>query len=94
MQELILAIDYVGDVGRAYLGDRLIADDFYDGRPWEIGIRRFAPAILGQNLTLKVLPLRKDAPIYIAAEKRPEFDKNGEAVGVRGRAPSPCTRHP
>lgn len=84
VQELILAIDYEGDVGRAYLGDRLIADDFYDGRPWEIGLRRFAPAILGQNLTLKILPLRKDTPMYIAPEKRPAFNEKGEALRIRG----------
>jgi len=33
---------------------------------------------------LKILPLRKDAPIYIAPEKRPKFDENGEAIGIRG----------
>jgi hypothetical protein len=84
VNELIVAIDYEGDVGRAYIGDRLIADDFYDGRPWEIGLRRFAPSILGGNLTLKILPLRKDAPIYIAPEKKPAFAENDEAIRVRG----------
>jgi beta-galactosidase len=82
--DLILAIDYEGDVGRAYLGDRLIADDFFDGRVWEIGIRRFAPAILGGELTLKVLPLRKDAPVYLAPDKKPEFGESGEVARVRG----------
>jgi hypothetical protein len=84
VKEVIFAIDYEGDVARAYLGDRLVADDFYDGRPWEIGIRRFAPSILGQDLTLKILPLRKDTPIYIAPEKQPHFAENGEAIQVRG----------
>jgi hypothetical protein len=83
VHEIILSIDYAGDVGRAYLDNRLIADDFFDGRPWEIGLRRFAPDITGHDLTLKILPLRKDAPIYIAAEKRPDFGGKSELDEIR-----------
>ena len=84
VSEVYLRIDYTGDVARAYLGDRLIADDFYNGRVWEIGLKRFTPGVLEQGLTLKFLPLRQDAPIYIAPEHRPAFDSTGEALQVRG----------
>ena len=77
--EVYLVADYVGDAARAYLGDRLVADDFYNGRPWEIGLRRLAPQALHQGLTLRFLPLRRDAPVYIQQEYRPEF-AGGDAV--------------
>jgi hypothetical protein len=84
VHELFLRIDYVGDIGRAHLGDRLISDDYYFGRVWEIGLRRFAPEVLKKGLTLKILPLRKDAPIYLAKDRWPSFGKTREAIGVRG----------
>jgi len=72
-----LQIGYKGDVARAYIGSRLINDNFYNGKAWEIGLSRFAPGVLEQGITVKILPLRKDAPIYIAEEHKPEFgDKN------------------
>lgn len=80
--EVTLQIDYRGDTGRAYLNDRLIADDFYHGRVWEIGLRRFAPEILEKGLTLKFLPLRREAPIYIAPEHRPDFGTAEEILEI------------
>jgi beta-galactosidase len=56
VEEVLLKIDYVGDVGRAYLDGSLIADHFYFGRAWEIGLKRFAPDVLAMGLVLKFLP--------------------------------------
>jgi len=84
--EVFLRIDYVGDIARAYLGGRLIDDDFYFGRPWEIGLSRFAPEILEKGLTIKILPLRRDAPIYLPKDRWPPFDDSGQAGTIRGIA--------
>ena len=79
-----LRIDYVGDVARAYVGDQLIDDNFYFGRPWEIGLKRFAPEVLEKGLTIKILPLRKELPVYLPEDHRPTFDDKGEALELRG----------
>lgn len=81
--EAYLVVDYVGDVARAYLGDKLVADDFYNGRAWEIGLRRFAPEVLERGLTLCFLPLRKGAPVYIEKEFWPDFAGRESIVEVR-----------
>ena len=39
-------------------------DHFFDGSTWEIGLKRFAGQ-MSQPLTLTVLPMRKDAAIYL-----------------------------
>ena len=77
--ELILEIDYVGDAARAYLDGHLIEDDFYGGRPWEIGLSRFLPEAAEKRLLLKFLPFRQDAPVYLPPEIRP----SGETVDVK-----------
>lgn len=79
--ELVLTIDYVGDVARLYAGERLLADEFWTGRPWEIGLRRFADG-LADGLRLEILPLRERAPIYLSPGVAPEYDQ-GAALELR-----------
>ena len=79
---LWLHIHYTGNIARLYIGDKLIDDDFYFGKPMDISVNRFAPEILTQGLTLKVLPLRKDFPVYIQEDRMPAFGGNGQAVGL------------
>jgi hypothetical protein len=55
-----------GDVARLFSGVTMLDDRFLDGSTWEIGLGRFS-AEAKQPLTLTVLPLRKDAPIYLDA---------------------------
>ncbi len=79
-----LQIQYVGDVARLEVGQRLLADDFYKGTTWEIGLKRFAPEALGKNLELKIMPLRKDAKIYLPHDAWPQFPPSGEIAEVSG----------
>ena len=69
----ILRLHYVGDVARVMLDGQFITDDFYNGNAFDIGLRRHAPEILNGDLRIAILPLRKDAPIYMAEKARPNF---------------------
>jgi hypothetical protein len=46
-------------------------------------LRRFAPTLFQEALTLRFLPLRKDAPIYLPPERRPDFGSAQEVLQVR-----------
>ncbi len=69
----ILRFHYVGDVARVMLNGRFLTDDFYNGNTFDVGLRRHAPDILHGDLRIAILPLRKDAPIYMAETARPNF---------------------
>jgi hypothetical protein len=69
----ILRFHYVGDVARVMLNGQFITDDFYNGNVFDIGLRRHAPDILNGDLRVAILPLRKDAPIYMTDMARPHF---------------------
>ena len=71
----ILRIHYAGDVARVTLNGRLIDDNFYNGREFDLGLPRYAPEILSGDLRLEILPLPKDVPIYLADRARPDFGK-------------------
>ena len=62
----LLQIDYRGDVARLYAGGKLVADNFYNGRPFLLGLWRL-PADCKQ-LELRILPLQKDMPVYFPRE--------------------------
>ena len=66
VQRGLLSIDYRGDCARLYADGKLIADNFYYGRPFLYGLWRL-PKNCSQ-LELRVLPLQPDAPVYLPRE--------------------------
>ncbi|MDE3105692.1 MAG: beta-galactosidase [Acidobacteriota bacterium] len=74
VSDLLLEVRYSGDVARLKSGDRLLTDDFFNGEPWVIGLKRFAAQLKG-GLELDVLPwpphshtyLERDVPERTAA---------------------------
>lgn len=72
LEDVLLELDFVGDIGRVFNGTRLLDDWYYNGQRWQIGLRQFGVKP-GATLDLSVLPLRADAPVYIDAAHRPDF---------------------
>jgi len=70
--ETFLEIDYDGNIANLFLGDNLIADNFYTGLPWRVGLRRFAQKIENKKFVLQVKPLRREDDIYFEIE--PKFE--------------------
>ena len=83
VNSIFLRIDYQGDVARIYAGDKLITDSFYNGAPWEIGLSDITPEELAHGLELKILPLRKDAPIYLPAGVRGALPQGSDVLNLK-----------
>lgn len=77
-----LELDYQGDVGRLFSGVRMIDDHYFNGPAWRIGLKRFA-AEIAQPLTLTIMPLRADAPIYIQQEWKPAQAADGQVAVLK-----------
>jgi hypothetical protein len=61
VQDIFLRIDYLGDMGQAYLDGRLVSDHFSNGQPWEIGLKRFIAPGEDKELLLHFSPLQQGA---------------------------------
>ena len=72
----ILKIDYRGDCARLYAGGKLVADNFYNGRPFLMGLWRLPKDC--RKLELRILPLEKNMPVYFPREA--DVSKPGEEV--------------
>jgi beta-galactosidase len=64
LNDLFLSVDYWGDTAMGFLGGNLVADEFYKGEPWQIGLKRF---IGGHDLNFGMYfrPLMDDAPFLV-----------------------------
>lgn len=61
VEDAFLSIDYIGDVGHAYLEGQLVNDHFVNGLPWEIGLKRFMVPGEARELIVRISPLQRDS---------------------------------
>lgn len=80
LSNLFLQIDYAGDVARLKVGKELLADDFYNGEPWRIGLKRFEVDGKIPPLMLQILPLRTDMPIFLEENVRTHLPERAQVV--------------
>jgi hypothetical protein len=80
LSDIFLRIHYAGDVARLYEENALLDDDFYNGRTWEIGLKRFLPSVFDTSLEVRILPLRRDFPIYLDAKAWEAIAASGETA--------------
>ena len=73
-EKMFLRIKYEGDVMRLSASGKLLDDNFADGRPWLVGLERFAPQLQKSDLNLSIYPLRKDAPIFFEPGLEPKVE--------------------
>jgi hypothetical protein len=76
----VLRITYRGDVARLYARGRFLDDNFYRGVPFEFALWRLTPEERRDGIELKILPLRRDTPLYLPEGATPAFDSHGEAL--------------
>ena len=65
-----LEVDYSGDVARVCADGRLVEDNFWNGRTMLVRVSD----LVGKQAELRILPLRKDAPIYLQPAQRAVLD--------------------
>jgi hypothetical protein len=79
----VLRIRYTGDVARLTLNGRMIEDNFYSGREFDLGLRRYASEISRVEMRLEILPLQKGAPIYLEPSAKPDFEGHDSLATLR-----------
>jgi len=73
--DLWLQIPFNGDRVEAYLSGKLVGDHFYNGIPWELGLRKFQKEVEADGLVLLYHPSHRTYPYLqdLAPEKQPRF---------------------
>lgn len=75
-QHKILQINYRGDCARIYANGKMIADNFYNGRPFLLGLWRLPEEC--NSIEVRILPLQKNMPVYFPREAK--VNETGEYI--------------
>ena len=78
LHSTLLSVNYRGDCARLYADGRLVADNFYYGRPFLYGLWRLPEHV--NELELRVLPFQPNAPIYLPQEADKEPGEQVKAI--------------
>ncbi|MCY1719989.1 beta-galactosidase [Prolixibacteraceae bacterium Z1-6] len=73
LNDVFLKVNYIGDRSMAFIDGKLVADHFYYGLPWEIGLRKFGFDLKPGNLQFFFHPLQKDAEYMIDLDQEKLF---------------------
>ena len=84
VSDIFLRVRYVGDQGRLIgPGGELLEDNFWNGQPWLVGLRRFAsPERAFPSMKLQMLPIRADAPLYLSDDARSALPSSGQKLEI------------
>ena len=77
LNNVYLKMDYSGDIGRCYLRDRLVADNYFNGQKWTIGLKKFGVQLKGQSFNIAITALKADYEMFFDLD--PVQVKTGKA---------------
>lgn len=60
-----LQLEYTGDIGNAFLGGRMIHDNFANGAVWEIGLKDFEQELKTACITVYIVPLKEGVNVNV-----------------------------
>lgn len=79
-EEVFLKFAFAGDLAELYLDETCIADQYFYGDLWEVGLGRFG---FPETLKLKIYPLKETDPVFL--DIKPNF-KDGILIGLESIA--------
>lgn len=62
---VLLRVQYLGDVGQAFIDGEMISDNFCNGQPWDIRLDDHAEKLSRSPLTLYIVPVKKGAAVSV-----------------------------
>ncbi len=78
-KQILMKVDYMGDIGYAFVDSDLINDNFCNGATWEFGIKAYEKEIVEKGLYLYISPQRKGGHIKSDSEMAARFEVYEEA---------------
>ncbi len=74
VNDVLLNVDYTGDTGMAFADGTLVADHFYNGPSWQIGLRKFLTGRTApKEMVFYFRPMEKDASYLLDLQAFPQY---------------------
>ncbi|WP_226669701.1 beta-galactosidase [Metabacillus litoralis] len=82
VKEPLLNIDYIGDIGYAFIDGKLIHDNFSNNDVWQIGLKQYQQELIEKGMYLYVSPLKEGS--YVKSDSpmaaRTEINDNTSEI--------------
>lgn len=65
VSNLFLKVEYQGDIAQLRATDHLLTDNFYNGMPWCIGLKRFQNQVESGPLEISIVPWRNHSDVIL-----------------------------
>ena len=74
VSDIYLTVNYTGDTGMDFINGELVADNFYNGLPWQIGLRKFlTSAAKPKEMVFYFRPMQKNATYLMDLQPYPQY---------------------
>jgi beta-galactosidase len=85
VNDVFITFDYCGDRGICMMNGELQTDDFFIGKPWTIGLKRYQEALKTNDMYFYFLPMFKDAPYlsYLNKNVIPDFSNKNSFLEIK-----------
>lgn len=77
--DFFLKVSYEGDAARVYADGKLVQDNFYNGQDMYVPVSD----LVGKEVSLYILPLSKDYPIYLPEAIRTRLAEKGQLLELK-----------
>lgn len=81
VKDVLLRVDYRGDIGHAFINGRMVHDNFCNNALWEIGLRTFAEELKDCPLTIYITPLKEGVKVNVESAMAARLEEVESTVG-------------
>ncbi|MGN1368544.1 MAG: beta-galactosidase [Aristaeellaceae bacterium] len=74
-KQVLLRVNYVGDIGHAFVNGRMISDNFANGAPWDIRLDSEADALERHPLTIYITPIKEHVVVDVSSAMAGRMEK-------------------
>ncbi|MFV0505042.1 MAG: beta-galactosidase [Lachnospirales bacterium] len=79
-KNIIMEIDYMGDIGNAFADGQLISDNFSNGETWEIGLEQTMDLSRENEIVFAITPIKKDVKVDVSSTMAGRMENNGDSL--------------
>jgi hypothetical protein len=74
VNDILLNMNYTGDTGMDFINGELVADNFYNGIPWQVGLRKFISSTAKpKEMVFYFRPMQKNASYLLDLQPYPQY---------------------
>lgn len=79
-KQVLLRVNYIGDIGHAFINGQMISDNFANGAAWDIRLDCYADELTANPLTIYITPTKEHVTVDVSSAMAGRMEK---ATGLK-----------